>query len=167
MLDVEDLHRAADVLQRVLAAVDESVFEAQFDQVTHGARHGDAAGLGHRLDARGEVHAVAEDVLVLVVDDDFAQVHADTEVHALLGLDRIVEARHALLDVEGRGDGGHGRAELGQHGIARGADQAAVGSLDGRTPDLDLRGLQVPESARLRALHHAGEARDVGVDDGS
>ena len=41
-----------------------------------------------------------------------------------------------------------------------------LAGLDGRTPDLDLRRLQMPEGARLRALHHAGEARDVGMDDG-
>ena len=34
-MDVEDLYRAADVLQRLLAAVDEGVFDAQLDQVRH------------------------------------------------------------------------------------------------------------------------------------
>ena len=126
VLDVEDLHRPADVLQRLLAAVDEGIFDPQLDQVAHGARHGDAAGLGQRLDAGGEVDAVAEDVLVLLVDDHLAEMDADAEVHALLGLDRVVEARHALLDIERGADGGHRRAELGQHGVARGADQAAV-----------------------------------------
>ena len=62
-------------------------------------------------------------------------------------------------------DRGHGRTELGQHGIARGADQPAVAGVDRRTPDLDLGRFQVPERARLGTFHHPGEAGEVGVDD--
>ena len=75
---------AAHILELVLAAVDEGVVDAQLDEVAHRARHGDAAGLGQRLDAGGEIDAVAEDVLVLVVDDDLAEMDADAEQHALL-----------------------------------------------------------------------------------
>src|SRR6267378_4199370 len=71
---MKDLDGAAHILELVLAAVDEGVFDAQLDEIAHGARHGDAAGFGQRLDAGGEIDAVAEDVLVLLVDDDFAQV---------------------------------------------------------------------------------------------
>ena len=81
---MEDLDGAADILDLMLAAVDEGVFDAQLDEVAHGARHGNAAGLGQRLDAGGEIDAVAEDVLVLLVDDDLAEMDADAEHHALL-----------------------------------------------------------------------------------
>ena len=60
----------------------------------------------------------------------------------------------------------HCRAELGQHRIARRADQPAAADVDGRTPDVDLCRLEVAEGARLRPLHHPGEAREIGVDDG-
>ena len=40
-------------------------------------------GSAMRLDARGEIDAVAEDVLVLLVDDDLAEMDADAEQHAL------------------------------------------------------------------------------------
>ena len=139
---------------------------AQLDQVAHRARHGNASRLGECLDAGGKVDPVAEDVLVLLVDDDLAEMNADAKHHALRGVQGLVELRHAFLDVEGRADGRHRRAELGQHGIARRADETAAGGVDGRAPDLDLRRLQVPEGARLGALHHAGEAREVGMDDG-
>ena len=139
---MKDLDGAAHVLDLVLAAVDEGVFDAQLDEIAHGARHGDAAGLGQRLDAGGEIDAVAEDVLVLLVDDDFAEMDADAEQHALLDGQRLVEARHALLDVDGGADRGHRRAELGQHGVARRADQPAAAGVDGRPPDLDLGRLQ-------------------------
>ena len=163
---VEHLYRSADILQLVLAAVVEDVLDTQLDEVAHRARHGDAAGLGQGLDARGQVHAVAEDVLVLVVDDDFAQMHADAEQHALLLAQRVVEAGHPLLDVDRGGDRRHGRAELGQHGVARRADQAATADVDGRAPDLDLGRLEMTEGACLRAFHHPGESGEVGMDDG-
>ena len=163
---MEDLDGAAHVLDLVLAAVDEGVLDAQLDQVAHRARHGDAAGLGQRLDAGGKIDAVAEDVLVFLVDDHLAEMDADAEHHALVFGQRLVEARHAFLDVDRRADGGDGRAELGQHGVARRADQPAAAGFDGRPPDLDLRRFQVPEGARFGALHHPGEPGEVGMDDG-
>ena len=87
---MKDLHRPADVLELMLAAVVEDVLGAQFHKVANGTRHGDAARLGQGLDACREVHAVAEDVLVLVVDDDFTQVNTDAEQHALL----LAQLRH-------------------------------------------------------------------------
>ena len=74
----------ADILGAVLAAIDEGVLDLQLGDVAHRARHGDAARLGQALDAFGEIHAVAEDVVVLLVDDDLAQMHADAEHQSLL-----------------------------------------------------------------------------------
>jgi hypothetical protein len=92
--------------------------------------------------------------------------HADAEQHLLRLDEGGVEAAHALLDIDRGIDRRHRRAELGQHRIARGADQPAAAGLDRRPPDIDLRCLQVAEGARLRALHHAGESRQVGMHDG-
>src|SRR5471030_685685 len=163
---VEDMDRPAHVLELVLAAVDEGVVYLELGHVAHRARHRDAARLGGGLDAGGEIDAVTEDVLVFLVNDDFAQMHADAELHALRLVERLIEDRHPFLDIDRSGDGGDRRAELRQHRIARGPDQPATAGIDRRTPDLDLRGLEVTEGARLPALHHAGEAREVGVQDG-
>ena len=76
---VKNVHRPADVLDLVLAAIDEGVVNPEFGDVAHSARYRDAARLGDRLDARGEIDAVAKNVLVLLVDDHFAQVNADCE----------------------------------------------------------------------------------------
>src|SRR5579883_1662488 len=164
--DVEDMDRAADVLETVVAAVDIGVVDAQLGDVAHRARDRDAARIGDALDAGGEVHAVAEDVLVLLVDDHLAEMHADAEQQALLFAEGGIEARHALLDVDRRIDRRDCRAELGQHCVARRPDQPPAAGLDRRPPDLVLRGLEMPEGARLRPLHQAREAREVGVDDG-
>ena len=164
--DMKDMDSPADILEGMLAAIDESIVDSELGDVLDRARHSNATGLGNRLDARGEVDAVAEDVLVLRIDDDLAKMNADAEHHALAFVQRLVEARHALLDVDRCTDRRHRRRELGQHCVACRADQAAAAGLDGRPPDVDLRRLQVAEGAGLGALHHAGEAGEIGMDDG-
>ena len=131
---MEDVQRPADMLGPVLAAIDEGVLDLQLGDVAHRARHGDTARFGHGLDAFGEVHAVAEQVVVLLVDDDLAQMDADAEHQLLVLVERIVELRHALLDVDRRRDRGQGRIELDQHGIAVAVDHRAAGAFDGRPP---------------------------------
>ena len=150
----------------MLPAVVEDVLHPKLDEIAHGTRHGDAARLGQGLDARGQVHAVAEDVLVLVVDDDFAEMDADAEQHALLLAQGLIEARHPFLDVDRGGYRRHGGAEFGQHGIACGAHEATAAGIDRRTPDLGLGRLEMAEGACLRAFHHPGEPGEVGMDDG-
>jgi hypothetical protein len=75
----------------MLAAVDEGIVELQLGDVAHRARDGDAAGLSHRLDTRGDIDAVAEDALGLLVDDDLAQMHADAEHQPLVFVEHGVE----------------------------------------------------------------------------
>ena len=163
---MEDVQRPAHILGPVLAAIDKDVVGAQLGDIAHGARHGDAAGLGHGLDALGEVHAVAEQVVVVLVDDDLAQMHADTEPQLLLLVEVPVEARHALLDVDRRLDRRQRRAELDQHGIAVAVDERAAGRVDGRPPDLAARRLEMLVGEVLPALCQAHEARQVGMEDG-
>jgi hypothetical protein len=92
--------------------------------------------------------------------------HADPEQQLLVLAQGGIELHHPLLDVDRHANRRHGGGELGQHRIARRADQAAAAGLYRRPPDLGLCGLQVPEGTRLRPLHHAGEPREVGMEDG-
>ena len=133
-----DMKPPAHVLGPVLAAVDEAVTILRLDDVTHRARDGDAARFGQALDAGGDVHAIAEDVPALGVDDDLAEMHADAQHQPPLLVQHGVEARHALLDVDRRGHRGEGRSEFGQQRIARVVDQRAAGDGDGRPPQLGL-----------------------------
>ncbi len=163
---MEDLYRTADVLQLVLAAVVEDVLDPEFDKIAHGPRHRDTTRLGQGLDAGSQIHTVAEDVLVFVIDDHFSEVDADAEQHALLLAQGLIEARHPFLDVDRGGYRRHGGAEFGQHGIACGAHEATAAGIDRRTPDLGLGRLEMAEGACLRAFHHPGEPGEVGMDDG-
>ena len=137
----------------------------RLDDVAHRARDGDAARFGQALDAGGDVHAIAEDVPALRIDDDLAEMHADAQHQSPLLVQHGVEARHALLDVDRRRDRGEGRLEFGQQGIARVVDQRAAGDRDGRPPKLGLCRFEMPDGEVLVALHHADETGDVGMKD--
>ena len=103
-----DLHRPRDVLQLLLAGV----LEVHVDLAAHLpvgiVRHADAAGLGDAFKPRGDIHAVAEDVVVL--DDDVADMDADAQLDALVLRHRRVALDHTALNF---------------HGAARGVDGAA------------------------------------------
>ncbi len=73
--------------------------EPAADLVADRARDADAARLGQLLQARGDVDAVAEDVVVLA--DHVAEVDADPELDlALAAPTSLLRARHAALDLD-------------------------------------------------------------------
>ena len=61
----------AYILYLVLATIHESVVDLQLGNVSQRARDGDSSRFGQSLDAFGEVHAIAEYVVVLFVYDNF------------------------------------------------------------------------------------------------
>ena len=98
------------------------------DLVEGVAGNDDAAGLGERLEPRGDVDAVAVDVVAL--DDHVAEIDADPELDALV-LGRIgVALGHAALDRERALYGVDHARELDQGAIAHQLDDAAVAGGD-------------------------------------
>ena len=69
--------RPGDVFDCDLPAVVKNRVDTVGDTFVNNRRDANAAGLGERLEPRGEVDAVAVDVVA--VDDDVAQVNADPE----------------------------------------------------------------------------------------
>ena len=63
--DAPGAHRLGDVLQRLLAQVVEGDLDLAADLPVRVVRHADAAGLGNAFQPRGDVDAVAEDVVVV------------------------------------------------------------------------------------------------------
>ena len=75
----------------------------------------EGAGPGERLDARGQVHALAEDVSLLV--HHRAQVGADAQLHLPLGGTQPVALGHGLLQRQPEAHGGQPALELEQEAI--------------------------------------------------
>src|SRR5207247_4754247 len=85
-------HRPRDVLDLLLARVVEGEVELVAHLIAHDTADADAARLGERLEAGGDVDAVAIDVVV--VADDVADIDADAELDALVGRTIAVAPRH-------------------------------------------------------------------------
>ena len=162
--DAQHADGAGDVLDRLRAEVVEGGGDLARHMVVGRARDGDPARLGQRLDARGDVHPVAVDVVFL--DDDVAHIDADADEDARRLGEPLVAARQFGLHVERMADG-----------VDRAGNSTSVPSpvvLTMRPPYCAILGcsssaLQRPdarERPRLVGLHQSRVADDVGGHDG-
>src|SRR5581483_12404358 len=90
-----DADGAGDVLHRLLAEIGKGQRELVPDLLVGGARDADAAGFAQRLQPRGDVDAVAENVVA--VDDDVADIDPDAEHDLLVFGNGRVAALHRAL----------------------------------------------------------------------
>jgi hypothetical protein len=79
-------------------------FEADRDLVSnvvdYCTRNANPARLGQLLQARRNVHAIAENVLSagsILLDNDIAEVDADTHIDTVTDIETVVALRHAAL----------------------------------------------------------------------
>ena len=156
-------HRAGDVLDALFAEILEVDRKLVANLIAGGARDADAAGPGQCFEPRGDVDAVAEDVLAL--DDHVAHVDADAELEpALLGNARVAPG-HGVLDLDRALHGIDDAGELGQEAIAHGLDDAPVTGRDHRLDQLAKMGLEGAERARFVGPHQPRVADHVGGQD--
>ena len=157
------VHRLVDVLDLLLALVVEGGAHLVAHGAAHRVRHRDAAGLRERLQARRDVHAVAIDGAVGLLDD-VAHVHADAKEHAALLGQRGGLVAERPLDREGRAHRAGGRVEDGEDRIAGHVDDASFVAFDLLAKD----GARVVEGGDGRAIiggHEAGVRRGIGGED--
>ncbi len=144
----ENANRPADVLDGVFAEILEADVEPVADLFAHCGGDADAAGLRDRLETRGDIHAVAEDVVVL--DDHVAEIDADAIQQATVRA--FVTLRHRTLKVSRATDCLGDALEFHQHSVAGGLDDAALAFRDGRVDQFLAHGPEARERARLRRL---------------
>jgi hypothetical protein len=161
-LQAVHLDGSGDVLDVLRSQLLERVAELVDDLVAHDPADEDTARVGQRLQARGDVDAVAEDVVA--VDDDVADVDADAKRDPIVDRNIRIAFRHAALDVDRAHDGIDHAWEFEQQAVAgRLDDPAAVFGDPGvdQRPQMQLERRQRPA---LVATHQAGEADDIGRD---
>ena len=159
-----DADRPRDVLELLLALIDEADIEPAFGILLHAGRHADAARLGQALEAGGHVHAIAEDVVIL--DDDVADMHADAELDAPVLGHVGIAGDHPALHVDSAADGIDDAAELGQQPVARRLDQPSVMLGELGIEQKSAMGLQLPDRAFLVGADQPAVACDIGRQDG-
>src|SRR6266851_609172 len=123
-------HRFRDVLDRLLAEVLIAQRKLVPKVLADGARDADAARFREALEARGDVDAIAVDLLT--VDHHVAEVHADPEFHPALGCQRRVLGLECGLNLDRALDGIHDAGKLREHAVARRIDEASVMLIDER-----------------------------------
>ena len=101
--DAIDPHRPGDVLDLLLAQILEGQIEPAAHVFLHRAGDEDPARLGQCLEPRGDVDAVAEDVVAL--DDDVAEIDADAKFDAPVRGEPAVPLGHRLLHRDGAAHG--------------------------------------------------------------
>ena len=84
----------------------------------------DAAWLGDSLEACGDIHAVAENIVV--VDDDVAEVNADAKFDPEFRWHGGVLLGHLALDLDRTTCRIDGTGEFDQHAVAGGLDDATA-----------------------------------------
>ena len=125
-------------------------FSRPVDRFVHGARDHDPTRRRFRLQPRGDVHAIA--VEIVAVDDQVAEVQADAEHDGgVLGLIPIGFG-HRLLELDGGAKRIDGAGELDQRAVARQLDQPATMAREDRLQPLRCDGprsrASVPFSSR-------------------
>ncbi len=93
----------------MLAAILERDRQLVAHLIAHHPADADPAGLGQSLQPRGDVDAVAENVVAVV--DDVAEIDPDAELDAPLHRHRVIAPRHLALHL---GGASHGIDDAGQ-----------------------------------------------------
>ena len=151
--------RVLDVLQHLGAAVDEAdVRQFAADLVIDFRRHADRARARDQFETGGDIDAVAVEIVAL--DDDVADIDAHAELQGPGERLRVAGGDGALA-LDGADHGRDRAGELGDNGIARRAEDAAMMLGDDGIHDLPA-GPQVVERSGLIRAHQLGELMDVG-----
>ena len=118
-------NRVGYVLHLPVALIGEAPRQRAAHGALHGVRNPDAAWLGERLKARGDVHSVAINRAVGLFDH-IAEMHTDAKPHApFLGHDTR-QRMHFALDRKSGVHGACGRLKRSEHAIAHHVDDPAL-----------------------------------------
>ena len=119
----------------------------------------DAARLGQHLQAGRDIYTVAIDVAI--IDNDIAQVDADTKNNALaLGL-RKVALLDGFLNFNGVTYRFHNRGIFDQQAVAHCLDHAPVALLQGGIDNFRANGLQIGQRRLFIVLHQPAIADHI------
>ena len=152
-----------DVLQVLETEILEIEIELVPDLLVDRFGNADASRVREGLEARGDVHAVAIDPVVL--DDHVPEVDADPGLDAFLGAPPRVLRCLLLLDAAGAAHGVHHAVELTQDRVAGRVDHPTLELLDEEL-HLPVKLLDLIDGRVLVGPHHPTEAADVRHHDG-
>jgi len=139
------------------------IFEGYIDLATNLpvsiVGNADPTGLRDPFEARGNIDAIAKDIVV--VDDNITDVNADAKLNAIV-LGRIcILLGHAALNFDGASRCIDGTGKLDQHAIASCLDYASAMLNDAGVEERFSEGLEMSKRAFLIGTHQAAIASDI------
>ena len=153
-----DPHRPRDVLERLLAEIDEISVDLAAHVIVGGAGNQHPARLANPLEPRRDIDALAQNVVAL--DQHVAEIDADA-VDDALGLGDVgVALGHQLLDRDRAFDGGDDGGKFQQQPVTHRLDDAPAVARHDRPRRLAMLAHR-PRRPRLVLAHQAGIADDV------
>ena len=141
-------HRPGDVLELLLAEIDEFFLQLVAHLLVSRARQAKPARLANPLEPRGDVDVVAHEIAVSLLDD-VAQMNADSKDDALVGRETGVAVDHRALDLDRRADRVDHAPELDDGSVAGALDDAAVMERDGRVDEVAAQRAQTRKRSLL------------------
>jgi hypothetical protein len=156
--------RAGDILEFLLAEVDESLVEPVARQAPGVLRNEDAAGLADPFEARCDIDAVAHEVAVAFLRD-VSNMYADPEFDASFQREAGVALAQALLDLDCTPHRVNDAAELHENSVAGALDDPPMMGSDGRIDQIPVQRPEPRQRALLVEARKPAEADHVGGQD--
>ena len=151
--------RTADIFDVLLAEILETDRQTVGNLIAHRGGNADAARLRQPFKPRGDVDAVAEDIVVL--DDDVAQIDADAiEQRARRGHVAIAP-RHPFLEIDRAAQRLGDALKFHQQTVAGGLDDAALAVGDRRIDQLKPHGFEPGQRPSFVDFHQTAIADHV------
>ncbi len=154
------MQRPRDVLDLMIAAVFERDVQLALRLLMGVVRNGDPAGRRQPLEARGDVHAVAQ--YIVTIDHDIANIDADAIEDALIIGQTGFPLAHRPLDIHRTFDRVDRAGEFHQHAIAGGFHDPPLVSGDFRVDQVCSMGALTRNRAGFIDLHMSRVADHIG-----
>jgi hypothetical protein len=152
-------HRLSNILQRLQTHIFKANIDPAADLALGVIRNADASGFRDPLQPRGDVDAIAKNIVL--VNHDIADVNADAKFNP--GILRYVGVllSHSALDFDGATNCVYGAGELDQHAVAGSLDNAATMLGDCGVDKRFSESLQLRQRAFLVGTHQAAITSDI------
>ena len=158
------MQRPFDVLDLVIAAVDEIDAHTAAHMLVKGIRNRHPTRIGKPLYAGRDIDAVP--IKVAAVDHDIAEIDANAQHNASICRLFVIGDGHGLLHFGRAFDGADGTAELDQQAVADPLEDAALMAGDKRLHHLVPPHLQFRQRACFVQLHEPAVANHVSGQNG-
>jgi hypothetical protein len=159
---------SADRLGDVLDAMAAKWAVVEIELVPHlivdGVRNANRTGLGERFEPRGDVYAIAEDIVA--IDDDVAEIDPNPQLETTLRRNGLIDRKCGALHLDGAAERVDHTRKIGQQAVARRADNPPSMSSDQGVDGMAELAKRFVRS-RFILAHEPAEPDHIRVQDGS